>query len=44
MAFTEGFVSDLVGRHATIDDLPIGKVADLSSANPTPSSRKSTGL
>ncbi|HEY5257807.1 MAG TPA: CBS domain-containing protein [Candidatus Baltobacteraceae bacterium] len=28
MAFTEGFISELVGRRVTIDDLPIGKVAD----------------
>jgi CBS domain-containing protein len=34
MAFTEGFISDLVGRPATIDDLPIGKVADFLVAKP----------
>jgi magnesium transporter len=34
MAFTEGFVSDLVGRHATIDDRPIGKVTDLLVGKP----------
>ena len=28
VAFTEGFISELVGRKATIDDLPIGKVTD----------------
>jgi len=28
MAFTEGFVSELVGRKATVNDIPIGKVAD----------------
>ncbi len=28
MAFQEGFISELVGRKATINDLPIGKVAD----------------
>ena len=28
MAFQEGFVSDLVGRKATINELPIGKVTD----------------
>jgi len=28
MAFHEGFVSELVGRRATVNDLPIGKVAD----------------
>ncbi len=34
MAFTEGFISDLVGRRATIDDLPIGKVADFVVGKP----------
>ncbi len=34
MAFTEGFISDLVGRRATIDDLPIGKVTDLLVGKP----------
>jgi magnesium transporter len=34
MAFTEGFISDLVGRRATIDDRPIGKVADFLVAKP----------
>jgi magnesium transporter len=28
MAFQEGFVSELVGRRATVNDLPIGKVTD----------------
>ena len=28
MAFQEGFVSELVGRRATINDLPIGRVTD----------------
>lgn len=28
MAFQEGFVSELVGRKATVNDLPIGKVSD----------------
>jgi magnesium transporter len=28
MAFQEGFVSELVGRRATVNDLPIGKVSD----------------
>ncbi len=28
MTFTEGFISELVGRKATVDDLPIGRVAD----------------
>jgi magnesium transporter len=34
MAFTEGFISELVGRRATIGDLPIGKVADLVVGKP----------
>src|SRR5580704_1820144 len=34
MAFTEGFISDLVGRQATIDDLPIGKVSDFVVGKP----------
>ncbi|MBV9718522.1 MAG: magnesium transporter [Candidatus Eremiobacteraeota bacterium] len=34
MAFTEGFISDLVGRRATIDELPIGKVADFLVGTP----------
>jgi len=34
MAFTEGFISELVGRRATIDDLPIGKVADFLVGKP----------
>jgi magnesium transporter len=28
MAFTDGFISELVGRRATINELPIGKVSD----------------
>jgi magnesium transporter len=34
MAFTEGFISDLVGRRATINDLPIGKVTDFVVSKP----------
>lgn len=34
MAFTEGFISELVGRQATIDDSPIGKVADFVVRKP----------
>ncbi len=34
MAFTEGFISELVGRHATINDLPIGRVADFVVGKP----------
>ena len=28
MAFTEGFISELVGRKATVNEIPIGKVTD----------------
>ena len=34
MAFQEGFVSELVGRKATINDLPIGKVSDFLVSKP----------
>ncbi|HMF29340.1 MAG TPA: CBS domain-containing protein [Candidatus Cybelea sp.] len=34
MAFTEGFISELVGRRATIDDQSIGKVADFVVGKP----------
>ncbi|MBV9334128.1 MAG: magnesium transporter [Candidatus Eremiobacteraeota bacterium] len=34
MAFTEGFISELVGRRATIDDRPIGKVTDFVVGKP----------
>ncbi len=34
MAFTEGFISELVGRRVTIDDLPIGKVNDFLVRKP----------
>jgi CBS domain-containing protein len=34
MAFTEGFISDLVGRRATIDDRAIGKVTDFVVGKP----------
>lgn len=34
MSFQEGFVSELVGRRATVNDLPIGKVADFLVNNP----------
>src|SRR5579862_5557664 len=32
--FTEGFISELVGRRATINDLPIGKVTDFLVSKP----------
>lgn len=34
MAFTDGFISELVGRRATVNDLPIGKVTDFLVNNP----------
>jgi len=34
VSFQEGFVSELVGRRATVNDLPIGKVADFLVNNP----------
>jgi magnesium transporter len=34
MAFTEGFISELVGRKATVNDLAIGKVADFLVTKP----------
>ena len=34
MAFTEGFISELVGRQVTIDGLPIGKVSDFLVGKP----------
>jgi CBS domain-containing protein len=34
MAFTEGFISELVGRRATINDLPIGRVTDFLVGKP----------
>jgi len=34
MAFQDGFISELVGRRATVNDLPIGKVTDFLVNNP----------
>jgi magnesium transporter len=34
MAFTEGFISELVGRRATVNDLAIGKIADFLVTKP----------
>ncbi len=34
MAFQEGFISELVGRRAAVNDLPIGKVADFLVSKP----------
>ena len=34
MAFQDGFVSELVGRRATVNDLPIGKVSDFLVGKP----------
>lgn len=34
MTFTEGFISELVGRRATVNDLSIGKVSDFLVSKP----------
>lgn len=34
MAFSEGFISELVGRRATVNDLAVGKVADFLVTTP----------
>jgi len=34
VAFQEGFISELVGRRATVNELPIGKVSDFLVNNP----------
>lgn len=34
MAFQDGFISELVGRRATVNELPIGKVTDFLVNNP----------
>jgi CBS domain-containing protein len=34
MAFSEGFISELVGRRATVNDLSVGKVADFLVTKP----------
>ena len=34
MAFTEGFISELVGRKATVNDIPVGKVSDFLVNDP----------
>lgn len=44
MAFTEGFVSELVGRRATVNGLPIGKVADFLISNPDDTFPKIDGI
>jgi CBS domain-containing protein len=44
MAFNEGFVSELVGRKATVNDLQIGKVADFLVNKPDDVFPKIDGL
>ncbi len=44
MAFTDGFISELVGRKATVDDLPIGKVSDFLVNKPDDVFPKIDGL
>ncbi|NNM91841.1 MAG: magnesium transporter [Candidatus Eremiobacteraeota bacterium] len=34
MTFTQGFISELVGKRVTIDDLPIGKIGDFLVNHP----------
>jgi magnesium transporter len=44
VAFTEGFISELVGRRATINDLPIGKVTDFLVSKPDDTFPRIDGL
>ena len=44
MTFQEGFISELVGRRATINDLPIGKVSDFLVNNPDETFPRIDGL
>lgn len=44
MAFTEGFVSELVGRRATVNQIPIGKVSDFLVNKPDEVFPKIDGL
>ena len=44
MAFTEGFVSELVGRKATVNQIPIGKVSDFLVNKPDDVFPKIDGL
>ncbi len=44
MAFAEGFVSELVGRTATVNQIPIGKVSDFLVNNPDEVFPKIDGL
>ncbi|MEO6913848.1 MAG: CBS domain-containing protein [Candidatus Baltobacteraceae bacterium] len=34
MAFTDGFISEIVGRNATVNDIPIGRVSDFLVNSP----------
>ena len=44
MAFTEGFVSELVGRRATVNQIPIGKISDFLVNRPDEVFPKIDGL
>ncbi len=44
MAFAEGFISELVGRKATVNDIPIGKVTDFLVNKPDDVFPKIDGL
>ncbi len=44
MPFADGFISELVGRRAVVNDLPIGKVSDFLVAHPDDTFPKIDGL
>jgi magnesium transporter len=44
MAFQDGFISELVGRRATVNELPIGKVTDFLINNPDQTFPEVAGL
>ena len=44
MAFVDGFISEIVGRRAAVNDLPIGRVSDFLVGNPDETFPKIDGL
>jgi len=44
MPFRDGFISEIVGRRATVNDLPIGRVSDFLVNNPDQTLPKIDGL
>ena len=44
MSFSDGFISDLVGRRSTINDLPIGRVSDFLVSQPDDTFPRIDGL